>query len=187
MLSLLYGPTLTSVHDYWKITALTIWTFVGKVMSLLFSSLSRFVIVFRVLTFPDIAFLGLGFLLPGVNHKICNCLYSRPAAGLKGGMCKTNVFVILKVPYKWGQTSGPCCQALCFPQTFPQVWKFPDAWLNPSNATVFPGYCLRPVNAPETICPLSVLLLLCHLSSPLLWIRSFWPLEYLSTSHLKMA
>ena len=30
------GPTLTSIHDYWKNTALTIWTFVGKVMSLFF-------------------------------------------------------------------------------------------------------------------------------------------------------
>jgi len=35
-LSLLYGPTLTSIHNYWKksIIALTLWTFVGKVMSL---------------------------------------------------------------------------------------------------------------------------------------------------------
>ena len=32
-LSLLYGPTLTSIHDYWKTIALTIWTFVGKVVS----------------------------------------------------------------------------------------------------------------------------------------------------------
>ena len=40
-LSLLYGPTLTSVHDYWKIIALTRWTLVGKVMSLLFNTLSR--------------------------------------------------------------------------------------------------------------------------------------------------
>ena len=43
MLSLLYGPTLTSIHDYWKTIALTIWTFVGKGMSLLFNMLSRFV------------------------------------------------------------------------------------------------------------------------------------------------
>ena len=42
-LNLLYGPTLTSVHDYWKTRALTIWTFVSKVMSLLFNVLSRFV------------------------------------------------------------------------------------------------------------------------------------------------
>ena len=45
-LSLLYGPTLTSVHDYWKTIDLTIWTFVSKVMSLLFSTLSSFVITF---------------------------------------------------------------------------------------------------------------------------------------------
>ena len=47
MLSLLYGPTLTSVHDYWKNHSFDfIWTFVGKVMSLLFNMLSRFVIAF---------------------------------------------------------------------------------------------------------------------------------------------
>ena len=45
-LSLLYGPTLTSIYDYWKTIALTIWTFVGKVMSLLFNMLSRLVITF---------------------------------------------------------------------------------------------------------------------------------------------
>ena len=37
MLSFLYSPTVTSIHDYWK-------TFVDKVMSLLFSMLSRLVI-----------------------------------------------------------------------------------------------------------------------------------------------
>ena len=42
--SLLYDPTLTSIHDYWKTIALTIWTFVSKVMSLLFNTLSTFVI-----------------------------------------------------------------------------------------------------------------------------------------------
>ena len=47
--SLLYGPTLTSVHNYGEKTiALTRWTFVGKVMSLL----SRFVITFSQGNFP---------------------------------------------------------------------------------------------------------------------------------------
>ena len=46
VLSLLYGPTLTSVHDYWKTIALSIRTFVSKVMSLLFNILSKFVIAF---------------------------------------------------------------------------------------------------------------------------------------------
>ena len=44
--SLLYGPTLTSIHDYWKDHSLTGQTFVGKVMSLLFNMLSRLVIAF---------------------------------------------------------------------------------------------------------------------------------------------
>ena len=46
--SLLYGPTLTSVYDYCKKKiALTIWTFVSKVIFLLFNMLSRFVIAFQ--------------------------------------------------------------------------------------------------------------------------------------------
>ena len=46
MLSLLYGPTLTSIHGYSQTIALTIRTFVGKAMYLLFNTLSRFVIAF---------------------------------------------------------------------------------------------------------------------------------------------
>ena len=42
-LSLLYGPTLTSIHDYWKNHS---FDYMVKVMSLLFNMLSRFVIVF---------------------------------------------------------------------------------------------------------------------------------------------
>ena len=37
---------LTFIHDYWKTIALTRWTFVGKVMSLLFNMLSGLVIAF---------------------------------------------------------------------------------------------------------------------------------------------
>ena len=46
MLSFLYSPTLTSIHDYWKTIALTRQTFVDKVMFLLFNMLSRLVITF---------------------------------------------------------------------------------------------------------------------------------------------
>ena len=46
MLSFLYGPTLTSIHDYWENHSFDRWTFVGKVMSLLFNMLSRLVIAF---------------------------------------------------------------------------------------------------------------------------------------------
>ena len=46
MLSFLYSPTLTFIHDYWENIALARWTFVGKVMSLLYNMLSRLVIAF---------------------------------------------------------------------------------------------------------------------------------------------
>ena len=46
VLSLFYSPTLTSIHDYWKNHSLTVQTFVSKVMSLLFNTLSRFVTAF---------------------------------------------------------------------------------------------------------------------------------------------
>ena len=41
-LSFLYGPALTSIHDYWK-NHNFVWTFVSKVMFLPFNILSRFV------------------------------------------------------------------------------------------------------------------------------------------------
>ena len=46
VLSFLYSSTLISIHDYWKTIALTRWTFVGKVLSLIFNMLSRLVITF---------------------------------------------------------------------------------------------------------------------------------------------
>ena len=42
-LSLLYGPIFISVHDYWKSHN---FNYMGKVMSLLFNMLSRFVTAF---------------------------------------------------------------------------------------------------------------------------------------------
>ena len=45
MLSFLYGPTLTSIRDYWKNDSF-VYDFVSKVMSLLFNRLSRLVIAF---------------------------------------------------------------------------------------------------------------------------------------------
>ena len=41
-----FSPTLKSIHDYWKNHSMTIRTFVGKVMSLLFNMLFRLVITF---------------------------------------------------------------------------------------------------------------------------------------------
>ena len=46
VLGLLHSPTLTSILTTGKTIALTRWTFVGKVMSLLFNMLSRLVTTF---------------------------------------------------------------------------------------------------------------------------------------------
>ena len=46
VLSFLHSPTLTSIHDPGKTIALTRWTFVCKLISLLFNMLSRLVITF---------------------------------------------------------------------------------------------------------------------------------------------
>ena len=43
---LIYGPTLTSIRDYWKNHSSDQTDFVGKVISLLFNMLSNFVIAF---------------------------------------------------------------------------------------------------------------------------------------------
>ena len=43
VLSLLYGPSLTSVHDYWKNYSFDYINVVEEVLSLLFNPLSRFV------------------------------------------------------------------------------------------------------------------------------------------------
>ena len=44
VLSLFYCPALTSIHDYWKNYSFDYMDLVGKVMSLLFSMLSRLVL-----------------------------------------------------------------------------------------------------------------------------------------------
>ena len=51
VLSFLYSPTLTSIHDYGKTIALTRQTFVGKVMYQLFNMMSRLVILTYLLTY----------------------------------------------------------------------------------------------------------------------------------------
>ena len=46
VLSILYGPTVASIYDYQKNYSFHIWTFVHRMMSLLFNMLSRVVIAF---------------------------------------------------------------------------------------------------------------------------------------------
>ena len=82
MLSLLYGLTLTSIHDYRKTIALTRGTFVGKVISPLFNMLFRFIIVFLprskhllvtsavILEPPKIKSLTVSIVFPSICHEV---------------------------------------------------------------------------------------------------------------------
>ena len=70
----LYGPTVKTIRDHWETIALTIQTFVSRVMSLLFNTLSRFVIAF----------------LPRRNHLI-SWLYSSSSAQ-KEEICHYSTF-----------------------------------------------------------------------------------------------
>ena len=68
VLSFLYGPTLTSYMTTGKTIALTRWTFVGRVMSLLFNMLSMFV---------------RAFLLRRSKHLLISCVQSPSAVILE--------------------------------------------------------------------------------------------------------
>ena len=90
VLSLLYGPTLTSVPDYWKQNiALTIQTFVGKVISLLFNILFRFVIAF----------------LPRNKHLLISWLQSPSAVIWEPKKIKSvivSIFFPIYLPWNYG-------------------------------------------------------------------------------------
>ena len=88
MLSFLYNPTLTSIHDYRKKTiAFTRQIFVGKVMSLLFNMLSRMIIAFLlkskhlliswlqppsavILEFKKIKSITVSIVYPSICHEV---------------------------------------------------------------------------------------------------------------------
>ena len=94
VLSFLYGPTLTSIHG--KTIALTIWTFVGKVISLLFNTLSRFVIAF----------------LPRSKCLLISWLQSPSAVILEPKKIKS--VTVSTFPHYLPRSDGPGCHDLSF-------------------------------------------------------------------------
>ena len=82
VLSFLYNPTLTSIHDYRKAIALTRWTFVGKVMSLLFNMLSRLVIAFlsrSQVSFNFMAAVTICSDFAAPQNKVSHCFHCFPS------------------------------------------------------------------------------------------------------------
>ena len=87
VLSFLYSPTLTSIHDHRKNHSPTRRTFVGKVMSLLFNMLSRLVITF----------------LPRSKHLLISWLQSPSAVILEPPKIKSDTVSIVSpsICMKW--------------------------------------------------------------------------------------
>ena len=99
VLSFLYIPNLTSVHDYWKTKVLTRRTFVGKVMFLLFNTLSRLVITF----------------LPRTKHLLISWLQS-PSATM----------VILEPPKIKSDTVSTVSPSICHEVMGPEAMVFSE-------------------------------------------------------------
>ena len=76
-----FGPTLTSIHNYWKNHSLTIQTFISKVMSLLLNILSRVVIAFlprsKYLNFVAVVTVRVDFGTQ--ENKVCHCFHFPPS------------------------------------------------------------------------------------------------------------
>ena len=79
--SLLYGPTVTSIHDYWKNHSFNYLDLCRQVMSLLFNMLSWFVIAFL----PRSKRLLISWLRSPIcsdfraqENKVCHCFHCFP-------------------------------------------------------------------------------------------------------------
>ena len=94
LLTFLYTPTLTSIHDYWKTIALTRRTFVGKVMSLLFNKLW---------------WLALSFL-PRNKRLLISWLQSSSAVILEPKKIKSHCFHCFPIYLPW--SDGTRCHGL---------------------------------------------------------------------------
>ena len=80
VLSLLYGPTLTSMHDYGKNHSFDYMNLFRKVMSLLFNTLSRFVIAFlpRSKCLNSMAAVTVISDFGAQENEVCHCFHFFP-------------------------------------------------------------------------------------------------------------
>ena len=120
MLSLLYGPTLTWLLE--KTIVLIRWTFVSKVMSLLFNMLSRFVIAFL----PRSKCLLISWLqspsadFGAQENKVCHCFQCFPiySPWSDGTGCHDLCFWMLKFKPAFPLSSFTFIKRLLFLFTF---------------------------------------------------------------------
>ena len=93
-LSLLYGPILTSIDDYWKNHSFDIMDLCCKVMSLLFNMLSRSIIAFlpgirkNYDSFNFVAAVTVRSDLRAQENKACHCFHLSPST------CREYLFIL---------------------------------------------------------------------------------------------
>jgi len=79
VLSLFYGPVLTSIHDHWKNHSFNWTDLVSKVMSLLFIMMSWFAIAFLPTSkFLFIAAVAVHSDFGAQENKVCHCFHCFP-------------------------------------------------------------------------------------------------------------
>ena len=104
VLSLPYGPILTTMCDYWKNHGLTICIFVGRVVSLLLNTLPRFVTVF----------------LPRSKHLLISWSHG---TGVRQGVVPTHGEMKRWAPDPWAMPLLWNLPPSCAPGTQPLLWQ----------------------------------------------------------------
>ena len=141
---------ITSIHAYWKTIALTIWIFAGKVMSLLFNTLSRFVIAF----------------LPRIKCFLISWLQSPSTVILETKNIKS-VTISIVSPSLCHEVVGPDAWSLFF-----ECWVFNQLFHSPlspsSRGSLVPLSAIRVVSSAYLrwlMFLLAILISVCELSS----------------------
>ena len=105
---LLYGTILKSVHDYWKNHSFDYMDFVGKVMSVFFNMMSRFVIAFH----------------PRSKNLLISCLHAPSTVILEPKKIKSATVSIFS-PSICHEVMGPDAMILVFWMFLSQLFCFP--------------------------------------------------------------
>ena len=135
-----------------KVTALTLWIFVGKVMSLLFNTLSRFVIAF----------------LPRSKHLLISWLQSPSAVILQLKKIKPALFPLFPHLFTWNDGTG--CHDLSFLNVESQA-SFFTLLFHPHLETLFSSSSLSVIRVESSayirlsIILLAILISACESSS----------------------
>ena len=131
--SVFFMVQLTSIHDYWKTIAWTIWIFVSKVMPLLLHTLSRFVIGFlprsKRLNFMTAVTICSDF--GAQENKVCHCFHFFPfyLPQSDGARCHNLFFLMLSLKPAFSLSSFTFIKRLFSSSLFSAIKVVSSAYL----------------------------------------------------------